>query len=89
MATIYMADEQSGLFMRPTSARATPSAELMQAAASGARLRMEGGGALGRVSSAGDTARGKPPPVSARFVVGLQWAFFAVCVVRILFLAPQ
>lgn len=83
MTTMFMADE-SGLYLAPPNpARASP-----EQSASAMVLRHVESAAVRLVRQDGDTARGKPPPVSARFVVGLQWALFAACAVRILLLAP-
>jgi hypothetical protein len=90
MTTISMDEAgMSGLFSAPAMARPPTMDQYTQPGMAGdVRRRHRQAAHLHAVRSTGDTARGKPPPVSARFVVGLQWALFAACAVRILVLSP-
>lgn len=91
MSTIFMADDSghSGLFLAPGSSRLNPAPRYdMEADPVHAARRASASAAIRIVRADGDTARGKPPPVSARFIWGLQWALFAACAVRILVLSP-
>lgn len=86
MTTISMDDAgTSGLFSAPALVR-PPTLDGHVAAE--VRRRHRAATHLYAVGHTGHTARGKPPPCSARFVIGLQWAMFAACAVRILLLAP-
>ncbi len=75
--------ESTGPYTRHDKARASP-----QAHVGAVQWQRPASTVVERVRADGETARGKPPPVSARFVVGLQWAMFAACALRILVLAP-
>jgi len=90
MATISMDDAgSSGLFLSPALARPpTIDPHVYPAFGDAVRRSHKASSHLYAVRASADTARGKPPPVSARMIVGLQWALFAACAVRILLLAP-
>ncbi len=91
MSMIFMADDSghSGLFLAPRSPRVHSAPQYdIEVDPVHASRRAASAAAIRIVRADGDTARGKPPPISARFIWGLQWALFAAVAVRILVLSP-
>ena len=95
MSTIYMDDHQGGAghFLAPAHANPHPGGSAWDMVVDPSQTavgRIREKAATERirlVRADGVTARGKPPPVSVRGVMVLQWSLFAACAIRILLMS--